>query len=44
MMRRQSPFDVIMAMPNCVRCRLLSDEFSDEMPHRNLHRAAESKD
>ena len=44
MTRHQSPFDMIAATPNCVRHRLLSDEFSDEMPHRHLHRAAESKD
>ncbi len=44
MIRPQSPFDMIAATPNCVRHRLLSDEFSDEMPHCNLHRAAESKD
>ncbi len=44
MTRPQSQFGMIAATPNCARHRLLSDEFSDEMPHRNLHRAAESKD
>ena len=44
MTRHQSPFDMIAATPNCVCHRLLSDEFSDEMPHRDLISAAESKD